>query len=562
MNRNLIIRKLRKRLQVWQGAAVAVGAMLLMGAGVAGVTASSLFVNAEATTGDKVVVRVGSDEVFKVSHDGVNTSVEIDPGTGGTVNIKQATFEGGGTLSGSQQFADTADDRFRLPRLSADPATNVFNGMMYYNTTSNQFRIYQNGSWQDLGGGGGVPSGGIVYSGDPNDTGLLGAGYTRAAQHDAAGQPERLTGGGLPGMVNHSVTWTGSCVVIWGAGGTNGVGARYYPDTNTWQAMATSPLSSRERFTAVWCDNAVIIWGGISGATNMGDGARYDPVSDSWTYIVGPGSPAERRNHTAVATSTEMFVWGGRGSSLLSNGYKYVPATDTWTLLSTTGSPAAREFHTAVLANDLMVVWGGSGPGLLNSGGRYNISTDTWQTTSTSGVLSARAHHTAVWTGTEVIVFGGGAIDGSASQANWGKYNPISNSWTTGATSFTNWRQRHVAVWTGSRMLVWGGFTVRTDMVIALNHFVRFNCDGLSFDPTTNLFTPISGANAPEGRRSALAAWTGTQLVVFGGEAASGGTEWMTNAQHTGALFAFNNGGMYRPDTDSWSRTQYAYVAP
>lgn len=574
MKRNRIIRKLRRRLQVWQGAALGVGAMLLMGAGVAGVTASSLFVNADATAGDKVVVRVGSDEVFKVSHDGSNATVNIDPGTGGTVNIKQATFEGGGTLSGSQQFADTADDRFRLPRLAADPATNVFNGMMYYNTTTNQFRIYQNGSWQDLGGGGGVPSGGIVYSGDANDTGLLAAGYTRAPQYDAAGQPERLTGGGLPGMAYHSVTWTGSCVVIWGAGGTNGVGARYYPDTNTWLPMATSPLTSRERFTAVWCDGTVIIWGGISGATNMGDGARYDPVADSWTYIVGPGSAAERRNHTAVATATEMFVWGGRGSSLLGNGYKYVPATDTWTLLSTTGSPAAREFHTAVLAGTTMVVWGGTGGSALNTGGRYDTVSDSWQTTSTTNAHPAVWGHSAVWTGSEMIVFGGSVTAvGYESTYAMTRYDPVSNTWTPTSLSshlISRARTNHSAIWTGTEVLVLGGLFSRNYGLAAGVYKIVVHRDGFAYNPATNTVRAVSMDNAPEGRWSCRAAWCDDRLVLFGGVVRGESNENVDTSVVSGFFSALeqnhsgrsSNGGVYRPDTDSWSRTQYAYVAP
>lgn len=554
MNRNLIIRKLRRRLQVWQGTALGVGAVLLMGAGVAGVTASSLFVNADATSGDKVVVRVGSEEVFKVSHDGVNASIDIDPGTGGTVNIKQATFEGGGTLSGSQQFADTADDRFRLPRLAADPATNVFNGMMYYNTTTNQFRIYQNGSWQDLGGGGGVPSGGIVYSGDANDTGLLAAGYTRAPQHDAAGQA-RLAYSGLTNMSSCSVTWTGTCVVVWGySGGADNVGARYYPDTNTWLPMSVSPLGSRTLFTAVWADPEVIFWGGLDTNTYLKTGARYNPATDAWTSTAVIADSMQRAEHSAVWTGSEMIIWGGRSgaSTFLSNGYRYDPAGETWTLLPS--SPlAARDNHTAVWTGTEMIIWGGntSGSTATATGARFDPSgAGTWTAVSTAGPTVF--DHTAVWTGSVMLVLGG-QNNATTYSIDLRSYNPASNTWTDlpdppGSAT----RSRHVAVWTGTEMIVHGGYRNWATN----NH--RVLADGARYNHASSSWTPIAidaGIGAHERHN---AAWTGEAMFVFGGLGVSGDAVIGESYAPAG----LPHGGVYRPDTDSWSRSQYAYVAP
>ncbi len=542
MNRNLIIRKLRKRLQVWQGAAVAVGAMLLMGAGVAGVTASSLFVNAEATAGDKVVVRVGSDEVFKVSHDGVNTSVEIDPGTGGTVNIKQATFEGGGTLSGSQQFADTADDRFRLPRLAADPATNVFNGMMYYNTTSNQFRIYQNGSWQDLGGGGGVPSGGIVYSGDPNDTGLLGAGYTRAAQYDVAGIADTLDGGPLAKRQNHVVVDTGDCVVVWG-GQNNGTGAlsdgaRYYPATGTWQAMAASPLEARYHHTAVWTGTQVLIWGGRSiSVSQFSNGARYDPVLNQWSPIETTGSPpSARRQHTAVWTGTEMIIWGGQsGSTQLSDGSRFNPTSGTWTATAASGL-TGRIDHAAVWTGSRMIIWGGFGSATEHADGAlYDPSGNTWTSTAASP-LSARSAHAAVWTGSEMLVFGGRAAGAYLGEMAAFTPNLTSGTWSS-LPSASFLRASLAAAWTGSELILWGGITTGG----------ATPADGARFKPSLGYWQPMPAALVL-GRGAGKAAFSGGYFIHFGG-----------NNQ---AALEMGDGGIFSPSTNSWSRTQYAYVAP
>ena len=85
---------------------------------------------------------------------------------------------------------------------------------------------------------------------------------------------------------------------------------------------------------------------------------------------------------------------------------------------------------------------------------------DTWTATSSTGAPDARFGHTAVWTGSEMIVWGGvGLVGGVGEDLNTGgRYNPSSDSWT--ATSIANVpaaREFPTAVWTGSEMIVWGG---------------------------------------------------------------------------------------------------------
>jgi hypothetical protein len=67
-------------------------------------------------------------------------------------------------------------------------------------------------------------------------------------------------------------------------------------------------------------------------------------------------------------------------------------------------------------------------------------------------------------------------------------------------------RIRHTAVWTGSEMIIWGG----------QGHF-PLN-DGKSYDPTSNVWTPVTTApRAPAGRAIHSAVWTGTEMIIFGG---------------------------------------------
>src|ERR1051326_4310234 len=98
------------------------------------------------------------------------------------------------------------------------------------------------------------------------------------------------------------------------------------------------------------------------------------------------------------------------------------------------------------------------------------------------------------------------------------------DSWT--ATSTINaptGRYKHTAVWTGSEMIVWGG------------EFPAVNTGG-RYDPSTDSWTATSTINAPSARYDHTAVWTGTEMIVWGA----------TND---------STGGRYNPGTDTWTAT-------
>src|SRR5262245_30572744 len=127
-----------------------------------------------------------------------------------------------------------------------------------------------------------------------------------------------------------------------------------------------------------------------------------------------------------------------------------------WEPLDAPNPPSARSGHTAVWTGTEMIVWGGSG---LNTGGRYDPALNTWTPTSTgANVPSGRTDHTAVWTGTEMIVWGG--MDATPIVLNTGgRYDPVTDTWSTTSvgTNVPDARQNQTAVWTGTEMIVWGG---------------------------------------------------------------------------------------------------------
>jgi N-acetylneuraminic acid mutarotase len=294
--------------------------------------------------------------------------------------------------------------------------------------------------------------------------------------------------------------------------------------------------AARSNHTAVWTGSEMIIWGGADPFV-MNTGARYSPSTDSWAATTTTNAPAARALHTAVWTGTEMIVWGGGGVGFVASntGGRYNPTADSWTATSTTNAPIPRYAQTAVWTGSEMIVWGGNnGNGLpSNTGGKYNPGTDSWIATSTTNAPAARVLHTAVWTGNEMIVWGGNDNDGPPPEYfdSGGRYNPGTNSWA--ATSIANVpsaRAGHSAVWTGSEMIVWGG---QDQNAVFLN-------TGGKYDPGTNSWIATNTTNAPEARTRHTAVWSSNEMILWGG------------LDRNNAL---NTGGRYDPDTNSWAPT-------
>ena len=339
------------------------------------------------------------------------------------------------------------------------------------------------------------------------------------------------------GRRGHTAVWTGTEMIVWG--GVSGVtprgdGARYDPATDTWAPMnALGAPSPRWAHTAVWTGSEMIVWGGFDGAAFVGDGARYDPATDTWTSMTASGAPGARARHVAVFGASRMTVWSGAtagGGGDAGDGRRYV--TDAWSAVA--GGPQDRRDARAVWTGSLMFVWGGeTGAGVaLNSGGRYNPMTDAWLVGVPAAPPAARARHTLVWAPAVApavaIVWGGdgGAVTSfGTARADGGRYDPAANTWSAIAASPLGARTLHTAVWTGSAMVVWGGYGSGIAMT-------PIYANGAAYRATLDTWSAISDMGAPSGRYDHTAVWTGTEMIVWGGETALGATS-------TGGRFAF-----------------------
>jgi len=408
------------------------------------------------------------------------------------------------------------------------------------------------------------------------------------------------------GRYGHAAVWTGTEMIVWGGGDKYGrgmnTGGRYNPATDTWMQTSTGPNTppSAVYSTAVWTGTEMIVWGGAHIDESTGypvylmSGARYNPLDDSWTpTAAGTNAPDGRSQQTAVWTGTEMIIWGGfRPGVQPPGGGRYRPATNSWAPMSTVDAPPQLFGHQAVWTGTEMITWGGfsyDAPG--NIGGRYNPITDTWTPTSVgANVPSPRSSHTAIWTGTELIIWGGSDICCSVRLNSGARYSPSTDSWTPTSlgTNVPPPRSDHSAVWTGSKLIIWGGS--------------GGGASGATYDPATDAWTPTA-ATTVAGRSQQTAVWTGSEMIVWGGST-DGGRGLNTGARYnpttdswvttsTGATVptarlahtavwtgsemiiwggqpwgypptppGMNSGGRYLPATDSWVPTSLGAGVP
>jgi len=263
------------------------------------------------------------------------------------------------------------------------------------------------------------------------------------------------------------------------------------------------------------------------------------PPPGTWSALPGEGAPPAALEQAGAWTGSELVIFGGAGpcspAGVCGDGGRLDPAAG-WSPLPADGAPLARAGHTVTWAGDRVIVWGGRGCGggseACGDGAAWDPATDAWSALPSADAPSPRAFHTAVWTGTRLVVFGGQAWPGP-SLGDGASYDPSAGDWSpTASNGAPSPRRRHVAVWTGEEMLVWGGDGGSTASVPL--------GDGARYDPGADRWTPMAGAGAPEGRWSAAAVWTGSELVIWGGVGCGPSAELC------------GTGAAYDPRTDRW----------
>lgn len=322
---------------------------------------------------------------------------------------------------------------------------------------------------------------------------------------------------------------------------------------------ATGVPTARSSHSAVWNGQQLLVWGGDLGGGNAysAGGAAYNPTTDQWQAIATFQAPTARASHTAVWTGTEMVIWGGSGTAGVSTDHaRYNLTAGTWAGVSANNAPAKRSGHVAVWTGGRMIVFGGLNStgllGLSDSGGAYDPVADAWTALPSAGLPEPRRFATAVWTGTEMIVWGG--MGDSVELATGGRLtcdaNGLPTSWTAMSTvGAPSARTGHSAIWTGSKLIIWGGQSGGVNLG-----------DGAIYDPAANTWAALPATGAPSSRSYHVAVWSGSEMLLFSGEDGSGTlptgsaydplrNRWRTLDTSTGALSRSRS-------TAIWSGTQ------
>ena len=154
-----------------------------------------------------------------------------------------------------------------------------------------------------------------------------------------------------------------------------------------------------------------------------------------------------------------------------------------------------------------------------------------WKEIAASG-LCGRYEAAVAWTGAELLVWGGENCAGGACPtfrsphlADGGAYRPATDSWRKLSRSPLAARSPAATAWTGTEMVVWGGVSADA-----------FFADGAAYDPAGDRWRPVSPSPL-QARDGVASVWTGRELIVWGGGDLREG---------------FRNGAAYDPAADRW----------
>ena len=331
-----------------------------------------------------------------------------------------------------------------------------------------------------------------------------------------AGTWQVLPAAPVPAPLHFVVSvWTGSQMLIHGMTGTlasaRPVTLSYTPATKAWRALAPGPaLQTVEGWNnAIWTGTEMLTFGPAGTAA-------YNPAANTWRPVPpnGFGMVAAVRVWTG---RQEIFWGGGCCDEATAEGAAYTPAAGSWQPLP--HAPLSARYTTGAWTGTEVIIAGGWTPLTVNGArteqtladaAAYNPATRTWR--KLPPMPEARSGATAVWDGTEVLFIGGTRAGAAGPSADGVAFNPLTGRWRR-LPAMEYGRSGFAAVWTGRQVLVWGGLTGPLADRKTPAH-------GVAYDPAANQWSalpiaPLRGRDAP------TAAWTGRQMIVWGGVAPS-----------------------------------------
>jgi N-acetylneuraminic acid mutarotase len=161
-------------------------------------------------------------------------------------------------------------------------------------------------------------------------------------------------------------------------------------------------------------------------------------------------------------------------------------------------------------------------------GALYDPARNVWTATPDPPAPAPRASQASVWTGSDFITWGGTDATNTACVNTGLRYRPATNVWTPTATTGAPARRCYPRVaWSGTEMLIFGG-----------NDELGVVADGARYNPVTDTWRSLSTSGALSPRANHAGVWTGSQFLIWGGN---------------DARAVFNTGAAYDPAADTWT---------
>ncbi len=236
---------------------------------------------------------------------------------------------------------------------------------------------------------------------------------------------------------------------IYAIGGSSGnlpldANEQYDPVSDTWTVETPMP-TARSNFAIAVYDNKIYVIGGTIGNGFVGNNEVYNPSTNTWETKAA--MPTPRTDLSANVVNDKIYLIGGKESSNTDPYFTssklnevYDPANDSWTTKAT--MPTAAYGYGSAVINGKIYVVGGS----TNDAGQqsstftdfnqvYDPQTDSWTVASnvpastTYGAAAATQDYLAP---AQLYLAGGYVLTDLSSETQ--VYNPVNNSWTTGAS--------------------------------------------------------------------------------------------------------------------------------
>jgi N-acetylneuraminic acid mutarotase len=169
-----------------------------------------------------------------------------------------------------------------------------------------------------------------------------------------------------------------------------------------------------------------------------------------------------------------------------------------------------------------------------------------WRELAGSG-LCGRYDAAVAWTGRELLIWGGENCAGAACPSDrsphlgdGSAYTPATDKWRRLSAAPVGPREPAATAWTGSEMLVWGGATGDAEAA-----------DGAAYAPAGDKWRRLA-ASPLSARSAAASAWTGRELLVWGGGDAADGAAYDPAADRWRPMAAGPLGGRSAP-VSAWT---------